>query len=88
VLPNWSLNKSGECSRYDFCDPERHRICKAIPVGAVKKGSPYSKKGRKSCPHKYTTTVPTDDKVFIDGEQKRVFEVICKECGDKRRIII
>lgn len=88
IFPNRNLRKDGTCTRYHLCLDEHIKVCKARLVGPTRP-VPYSRKpSGAGCLHKYTTTVPTPDKVVIDGEEKRVFEVICKECGYTRRMIL
>ena len=86
ILPNWMMNKHGECKRFEFCDDARLAICGAKSI-SDHTPTPYSAPG-KECPHKHTTLKPTKDKVFVDGEQKMVFDVICKECGFVRKLMI
>jgi len=89
-VPGRELRADGTCTRYGLCDEDRVRVCGAKP-SRNKFSAPYSKKKvstGKGCPHKHTDTVPTKDRVIIDGEERRVFEVICKECGYTRRIIL
>jgi len=86
ILPNWSMNKNGICKRYFFCSEERHKICKAKDE-AIQTTKRFAK-SQKSCLHKYTRTEPTQDRVFIDGEERKVVEIICKECGFTRRMVL
>lgn len=85
ILPNWHMKNDKSCKRYDLCSDERHEICGAKPV-ELSITKPYSRS--KSCPCKYTTMVPTDDTVTIKGQMKRIYLVVCKECGSTRRTVI
>ena len=86
ILPNWSMNDEGICKRYHICDEERHSICKARDE-ATKPRRAFTR-SQKGCGHKHTRTEPTQDKVFIDGEERNVIEIICKECGFTRRMVL
>ena len=86
ILTNHHMTLHGECKRYHFCDDERLQICGAKPI-SLHPGRPYSQPG-KNCPHKHTTMRPTDEKVFVDGERKSIFEVVCRECGDIKKLIL
>lgn len=85
VLPNWNMKQNRTCKRYFFCSDERHGVCKAKPP-EHQLVTPYSKS--KGCPCKYTAFIPTDEYITIRGQQKRVYEVVCKECGRRRRTVI
>ena len=85
VLPNWNMRLDGTCKRYYLCDDERHAFCGAYPE-EHKPMRPYSHS--KTCPCKYTTMVPTDDTIVIGGQIKRIYLVVCKECGSTRRTVI
>lgn len=90
ILSNWSMDENGKCKRYHLCDMERHKICGAIPPEA-KTPRPYSRRKKETgegCQCKFTDTYPTKDQVVIDGEKRRVFISVCRECGKKRRIIL
>ncbi len=85
VLANWSMRLDRGCKRYEMCGEERHVVCGAHPIDQ-KARKPYSKS--KSCPCKYTSMVPSEDTVMIDGREKRIYLVVCKECGKSRRTVI
>ena len=85
VFPNWSMKADRSCKRYYMCDEEHHIICGAHPDGQ-RLTKPYSRS--KTCPCKYTTMVPSEDTVMIDGREKRIYLVVCKECGRSRRTVI
>ncbi len=85
ILPNWNMRLDMSCKRYHMCDEEQHVLCGAHAIGQ-KVSKPYSKS--KSCPCKYTSMVPTGDTVMIDGREKRIYLVVCKECQKSRRTVI
>ena len=85
VFANWSMRMDGSCKRYHMCDEVQQKLCGAHPTGE-KVTKPYSKS--KSCPCKYTSMIPTDDTVMVGGQQKRIYLVVCRECGSQRRTII
>ena len=81
ILPNWMTKADGTCKRFELCDEERHKVCKAKPVTEIKVFS----RNPKTCPHKYTEMVSTDEVVKIRGMDRKVFLIICKECGFERK---
>ena len=85
VLPNWSMRMDMTCKRYHMCDEEHHVLCGAQVTGQ-KVTKPYSKS--KACPCKYTTMIPSEDTVMISGQEKKIYLVVCKECGKSRRTVI
>ena len=81
ILSNWEIRTDGTCKRHFLCGEERHKICGAKPFGDIKV---YSR-DPKTCQHKYTDIVPTDEIVRLKGVDRKVVLVVCRECGYERR---
>ena len=79
ILPNWNINRYGECKRAYLCDPERLAVCKAKPIGFHRK--------IEACRHERVRRESTGETVIIRGVRHSVYVIQCLNCGLKKRVI-